>query len=123
MRPVRIGRRAQKYGAERARSGEQVFDSRLEARRYDQLLLLEQAGEIAWFTRQPRFDLGGGVIYRPDFLVVGKQLLFGNAPFHQVWVEDCKGHVTQVFHVKHRLFRARYPKTELRILSRAEVGR
>lgn len=46
------------------------FDSKLEARYYEQLKLRRAAGEVAWFIRQPRFDLPGGVVYRADFLAV-----------------------------------------------------
>lgn len=46
-----------------------VFASRAELRRYRELRLARLAGEVAWFVRQPLFDLGG-VRYRADFLVV-----------------------------------------------------
>lgn len=46
------------------------FDSKLEARFYQQLKLERIAGTVLMFTRQMRFDLPGGVIYRLDFFVV-----------------------------------------------------
>lgn len=46
------------------------FDSKLEARYYDELILRVKAGEILYFLRQVPFHLPGGVIYRVDFMVV-----------------------------------------------------
>jgi hypothetical protein len=45
------------------------FPSKLEADTYGQLVNLKAVGLIEWFTRQIRFDLPGGVVYRADFLV------------------------------------------------------
>ena len=46
-----------KYGAVKERRGNIVFDSRKEARRYDALVLLLKAGEIADLRIQPEFTL------------------------------------------------------------------
>lgn len=46
-----------------------TFASLAELRRYQRLKQLRALGAVAWFIRQPTFDLAGAV-YRPDFLVV-----------------------------------------------------
>lgn len=46
------------------------FDSKLECRYYEQLLLRWKAGEVLWFIRQVNFELEGGVVYRADFVEV-----------------------------------------------------
>lgn len=46
------------------------FDSKKEARHYETLKLLQEAGEVAWFIRQVPFHLPGNVRYVADFLVV-----------------------------------------------------
>jgi hypothetical protein len=52
MRPRRT-----KYGNRATVRGGEVFDSRLEARRYSQLLILEKAGVITDLRRQVPFEL------------------------------------------------------------------
>lgn len=89
-----------------------MFDSRAEAKRYRDLKLLLQAGEISWFNRQPSFMLSGGIRYRPDFIVMN---LSG-----RIWVEDVKGHPTKEFLLKAKLFRAAYPGLELVIISKED---
>lgn len=83
-----------------------TFDSKAEARRYQELKLLKAAGEIDGFGRQPSFVLSGGIRYVPDFIVCEKG---------KVWVEDVKGVLTQAFKLKKRLWEADYPWMELRI--------
>lgn len=96
------------------------FDSKLEARRYGELRDLQAAGMVAWFIRQPSFDLPGGLRYRADFLVVLPGDLGGT---HEVHVEDCKGFETPAFKLKRKLFQEAYPNAELRILTAKEVRR
>ena len=76
------------------------FASKSEAKRYGQLKLLQLAGEIRWFTCQVPFQLGAGVRYVSDFLIV---YIDG-----RVEVEDVKGIETAMFKVKRRLFEAAY---------------
>ena len=68
------------------------FDSKLEAKRYEELKQLGQLGQVAWFTTQVPFRLPGGIIYRADFLVVWGP----NPGAGGVTVEDCKGARTRV---------------------------
>lgn len=60
-----------KYRNQPAKSADDKrFDSKLECRYYEQLLLRWKAGDVLWFVRQVTFELEGGVKYRCDFLVV-----------------------------------------------------
>lgn len=89
-----------KYSAEPTTVDGIRFDSKLEARYYDELILRVKAREILYFLRQVPFHLPGGVIYRVDFMVVS---LF---PWHDAHRRpqrmpevleyfDCKGFSTQ----------------------------
>jgi len=83
------------------------FASKAEAKRYNELKLLQASGQVRWFIRQPRFDLPDGIIYVADFLVVwaADELSFEPG---QVSVEDVKGVETDVFRLKRKLFESRY---------------
>ena len=122
-------RRVNKHGNIRTKVGGKVFDSRLEARRYTYLSLLEKAGEISDLRTQVKFELipaqyrevitGGvytrgenkgkpkikkvcierGVDYYADF-VYNKKTPLGE------WitvVEDTKGHRTEAYKIKRKL--------------------
>jgi hypothetical protein len=86
------------------------FDSKAECARYVQLMIMKRAGQIRSFNRQPSFLLPGGVRYRPDFIVFGKD--------DTVWCEDVKSSatITQAFRIKQRLWAQEYPNLELRIV-------
>lgn len=86
------------------------FDSKAEGRRYQTLKMLQQAGEIKGFGRQPSFVIGLGVRYVPDFIVCDSS--------GKIWVEDVKsaGTETAVFKVKQNLWNEKYPWIELRIV-------
>lgn len=81
------------------------FDSRKEARRYQELLLLRHAGEVASFECQPRFVLVvNGVTlghYTPDFRVVYAS--------GEVVIEDVKGGQatkTAAYRLRRKVFEA-----------------
>ena len=50
-------RRNNKYNSQKCNIGNEVFDSRREARRYSELCLLEKAGQIKNLQRQVKFVL------------------------------------------------------------------
>jgi hypothetical protein len=102
------------------------FASKLEAARYCELKLMQAAGVVDYFVRQPRFDLGGGVQYVADFLVVHREhcRVHGGdlgAPYTTVVVEDCKGVATPLFTTKLKLLQDRYPRLRFRLLTRKDV--
>lgn len=80
-----------------------TFDSKVEARRYGQLKLLERQGQIRNLTLQPEFDLivNGVRIcrYRGDFQY---EVEDQSRPI----VEDVKGYKTAVFRLKQKLLKA-----------------
>ena len=99
-------------------SGGYHFDGRNEARRYQELLLLLRAGEISElvvhpvYELEPKFRRANGeavraIKYEGDF-----EYIEGG----KVVVEDVKGVQTAVFLLKQKLFWARYPDHELRIV-------
>lgn len=92
-----------KYGNVKTRVGGLLFDSKAEARRYEQLLLLQRAREISDLDCQPRFDLAiNGVklgFYKGDFSYL--DLRSG-----QRVVEDVKGVRTPIFNLKAKLVKA-----------------
>ena len=100
------------------------FSSKAEAARYSELKLLQAANQVRWFIRQPRFDLGNGIVYVADFLVVwnADETTFSDT---RVTVEDVKGVETDVFKLKRKLFEAQYGEltliTKRRKLTRPEA--
>lgn len=82
-----------------------LFDSKLESDRYNELVLLMRGGQVKFFARQPIFDLGGGVQYRADFMVVWLEELVDQ---ERTTIEDVKGHLTQESANKIKQVKARY---------------
>lgn len=76
------------------------FDSKLEARYYEQLKLRRAAGDVLWWARQVSFRLEGGVVFRADFVVA----LAAGPPD----VVDCKGFLTRASANKHKQMLERY---------------
>ena len=101
-----------KYGNVKATVGQEVFDSRAEARRWGELLWLQKAGQITDLRRQVPFELvpkqrdpSGravrAVVYRADFVYRqgGREV-----------VEDFKGGgiETPAFKIKRKLMLQRH---------------
>lgn len=95
--------RKSKFGAQKTTVDGIEFDSKAEARRWQQLRLLERSGHIKNLERQVRYDLevNGERIgfYKADFRY------WDNAKSEQV-VEDVKGVRTPVFAIKAKLMKA-----------------
>lgn len=92
-----------KFGAVRTERDGQRFDSKAEARYWDQLVLAKLAGQVVMVLRQVPFHLPGGVKYVCDFQV-----------FHatgEVEFIDVKGMETESFRAKKRMVEALYPVT------------
>lgn len=98
-------KRRSKYGNVKTTVNGRTFDSKREADRYSELLLLEKAGEISNLELQPEFPvLIGGVevfVYVADFKYwdMKKKLLV---------TEDAKGFKTPVYRLKKRCVEAQY---------------
>ena len=90
-----------KYGAVKTEVDGIMFDSKREASRYQELRLLEQAGEIANLRLQvpyilfPKNEHGRALKYIADFVY--------NDDTGALVVEDAKGHSTDVYKLKRRL--------------------
>lgn len=88
-----------------------LFDSKAEMNRYAELKMLERAGIIKDLKLQPRFPLipahenERGLTYVADFAYEENG--------HRI-VEDVKGHKTDVYKLKRKLFRERYPELDFR---------
>jgi hypothetical protein len=88
------GTTGNKYHAKRVVIDGFGFDSTLEAKRYEELKVLQTTGIVRWFLCQVPFRLPGAIIYRADFLIVWEEA-HADAPA-MVSVEDCKGAITRV---------------------------
>jgi hypothetical protein len=99
-----------------------TFDSAAEARRYGELKLLEHAGEIQSLELQPTFELqpamsarmgtlDGRGEYNRRFRAITYTADFSYRETRRpglLIVEDVKGHRTQVYELKRKLFLYRY---------------
>lgn len=90
-------KRANKFGAMATKVDGLRFDSKLEAKRYRELVLLQKSGAISYFLRQVAFMLPGGIRYRVDFQIFyrhqdGVRLGPTTGCAQVVEYEDCKGH-------------------------------
>jgi len=108
-----------KYHNSRPTVSEIVFDSAAEAERYLALKDMAKCGEITDLVLQPAYEVlpsfscqgkhHHSITYRPDFgyteSSTGKRV-----------VEDVKGFATDVFKIKAKMFRYRYPDIELRVI-------
>jgi hypothetical protein len=103
-----------KYKAKRTTVDGIVFHSQKEARRYQELKLLQKAGEIQDITLQPRYELsvthwlmGGEVMevsigaYVADFRYIDRRA-------QAVVVEDVKGFKTPLYRWKKKHVEAQY---------------
>lgn len=98
---MRGSRHNHKYGAERTERNGIKFDSKKEARYYNELLLRVIAGEVIFFLRQTPFHLPGNVTYRVDF-----QEFHADGTIHFI---DVKGMQTKEFIMKKKMVEDLYP--------------
>ncbi len=77
------------------------FDSKKEARYYQDLLLRKKCGNVLFWLRQVPFDLPGGVKYRVDFV---EFMANGTIAF-----VDVKGHRTKEYIMKKKMVESLYP--------------
>lgn len=103
------GDRMNKYGAKKTTVNGITFDSRAEARRYDDLLLLQRAGHISGLTLQVPFELAKSVKFagsaraKPAIKYIAD---FVYSEGGKTVVEDCKGVLTKEFQIKRHLMLA-----------------
>ena len=88
-----------------------TFDSKKEAKRYDELKLMERAGAIKDLQRQVRYELipafdVDGKHYRPTSYVA--DFVYVDTKSGKEVVEDCKGYRTDVYRLKAKLFARKF---------------
>jgi hypothetical protein len=107
-----------KYGNRKTEMAGILFDSKAEAERYGELLLMVAVGEISDLVLQPEYEL------QPKFKRDGKTIraITYRADFRyregdRVIVEDVKGMKTQQFELRKKMFLYKFPDVELRIVA------
>jgi hypothetical protein len=110
-----------KYGAIKTQVNGITFDSKAEARRYSQLLMLEKAGHIAGLTLQVSFELAKSVKFsgdkraKPPLRYVA-DFMYSDIKLGKIVVEDVKGVATPLFKAKRHLMMALHG-VEVRVVS------
>lgn len=105
-----MNRGRNKYNAKKTVVDGIRFDSKAEARRYQELKLLERAGEIKGLVLQPKYLLQeafqkNGKRYRAIYYIADFEYLDVSG----IIIEDVKGKKTAVYKLKKKMFERRYP--------------
>lgn len=113
-----------KYNNKKTQVKAYVFDSALEAKRYRQLELMQQAGEISDLRLQVPFLLQesfvkNGKTYRKIEYIA--DFVYYDNKLKKTIVEDTKGIKTDVFKIKQKLFEKQYQHLEIKIITKDEV--
>jgi hypothetical protein len=94
-----------------------VFASKAEMKRYAELRMLERGRVISELVLQPRFVLQEGYLDGPvkvRALEYVADFAYREPKNSRRVVEDVKGHITEVYKIKRKLFRAKYPDIDFR---------
>ena len=112
---------ARKYNAVPTTVNGRKFASKLEANRYQELLLLITAGKIEDLVLQPKFLLipafkdATGKTQRAIYYIADFRY-YDNEEWQYI-VEECKGYDgNRVWQLKHKMFLYYHPQVELRII-------
>lgn len=103
--------RKSKYGNKKVTLDGHKFDSKAEARYYQQLKLRRRAGDILFYELQPRYRLQhpfekDGVKHRAIDYVADFEIHHIDG---SIEVVDVKGVKTDVFRMKEKMFHKKYP--------------
>lgn len=109
-----MSRRNGKYNASKCNIGNEVFDSRREARRYSELCLLEKTGQIKNLRRQVKYILIPSqkeIVMKKGVPKQGKTIErecayvadFVYEENGQTVVEDTKGYKTEAYKLKRKM--------------------
>lgn len=90
-----------KFSAKPSTSDGIRFASKKEQKRYQELKVLQQHGELLFFLRQVPFHLPGGVKYLCDFMNFWHD--------GSVTIEDVKGFKTDMYTAKKKIVESVYP--------------
>lgn len=100
-----------KYGNRKTVVGGKEFDSKAEAKRYEELEFMESAGKIKALELQPEFLLQDKFRYRGKTERAVKYIAdfkYFDVEKGVYVVEDVKGVETEVFKIKRKLFLKKY---------------
>ena len=94
------------------------FDSKMEAKYYNVLKLLQAAGKVTKIELQPKFELlptftKNGVTHRAITYTADFKVTYADG---KVEIVDVKGVETQVFKIKQKLFEHKYPDLSLKVV-------
>lgn len=104
-----------KYGNEPINVNGHTFASKAEARRYKELLIMEQVGAITSLRLQPKYELipsfrkNGRTFRKTEYIADFEYIEDG-----KIIVEDVKGFKTEVYKLKKKLFEYKYETLTLR---------
>jgi hypothetical protein len=91
-----------KYGNEKTEVGGILFDSKREAKRYKELLILLKAGVIGLLERQISYELNEGGTHSLKYIADFRYILCDTG---ETVVEDAKGYKTREYLKKKRLMK------------------
>ncbi|MGG4042103.1 DUF1064 domain-containing protein [Bacillus smithii] len=102
---------ASKYKSKKVEVDGHVFDSKIEARYYEQLKWLQEHNQILFFRLQPRYLLQEA--FTKDGKTYRKIEYIADFEVHHldgsIEVVDVKGYETEAFRLKRKLFEKKYP--------------
>ena len=101
----RMMARRNKYNAKKTEIDGFVFDSKKEARRYQDLTLLERAGEITELECQPKFPI---YVNQEKVCTYIADFRYLDIKENAYIVEDVKGVKTAIYRLKKKLMKAAY---------------
>ncbi|WP_240335243.1 DUF1064 domain-containing protein [Paraliobacillus sediminis] len=105
-----IKQKRSKYGNKKVVIDGHKFDSKLEAKYYQELLIRKRIGEIKSFSLQPRYELQPK--YKKDNKTIRKIEYVADFEIEHaddsIEIVDIKGHVTKEFAIKRKIFEYQY---------------
>lgn len=113
-----------KYGNKKVIVDGIEFDSKLEAKRYIELKLLQRAKEIkdlhmqVTFELQPSYKKNNKVIRAINYVA---DFVYYDVKKGKTIVEDTKGYKTEIYKLKKKIFEYKYPDLEIKEVKRNEV--
>lgn len=108
-----------KYRAKKIRTAEGVFDSKAELARWNELKLLERAGEIKNLRRQVRYKMVINGVHVCDYIADADYWGRVKGDKFGLVVEDTKGVRTPLYRLKAKLMKAVHGVTITEVSARA----
>lgn len=100
------------------------FESKLEARRWQQLKLLQKAGNIKDLRRQIKFELQPSYI-KNDKVIQSinyvADFVYYDLNKRQFIIEDTKGYKTEIYKLKKKILEYKYPDLEIKEIRKEDI--